>query len=35
MINLIEKVDDERMLNRILKQYFSVYNQGLIIKCID
>lgn len=35
MTDLLEVVDDERILHKTLKQYFSVYNHTLLIKCID
>ena len=35
MINLIEIIDEERILLNILKIYFTEYNKCLVIKCID
>ncbi len=35
MTYLLEIVDDERILHKTLKQFFSVYNQTLLIKCVD
>ena len=34
MINLVEIIDNERILLNILKTYFTEYNKCLLIKCI-
>lgn len=35
MINLVEIIDNEKILVNIIKNYFNEYNKSLVIKCIN